>query len=419
MPIIRMNKGEMLNFYGPIKIEVLNGLIEIVGRKLGKGEQVIIHRLRNYVVYAIEESELSITMDINAQIKRVDEKEPYPVYSETVKKIIDTKPDTIAILGGIDCGKSTLTVMLSNIAIENKLKPAVIDGDVGQADIGPPGFVSMAYPEEYSMWMREYKPVAMKFIGDIKPQGRIGNIIKAIKELVSKAREDGRKPIIIDTDGWINDEQAILYKRVLIEELQPSAVIVLGTEYHGLFKDYEKIGTKVYELPSPSDRRIRTRDERRLLRSAKYREFLENANTIKLKLDNVIITGLPVLQGVKQALPANIPLEVAEKVLWISRFKDTLYIVAKHGFRNEYIELLKNTYGVTRIKVFFEGFEKRYYGAVSNGVDEYPAILEEISWNNGEVVLRTIYGKEIKIVRLANYKLNEEFLEQYITNTHK
>jgi len=83
------------------------------------------------------------------------------------------------VIGQVDSGKSSVSILLSNTALNNGEKPAVIDGDVGQADIGPPGFISLSYPDSKTLWMRTLKPYAMKFIGDIKPQGHMFQIIQS------------------------------------------------------------------------------------------------------------------------------------------------------------------------------------------------------------------------------------------------
>ncbi len=51
------------------------------------------------------------------------------------------KPVIILILGKIDSGKSSFCTYLVNKLVSGKCRVAVLDGDLGQSDIGPSGTV--------------------------------------------------------------------------------------------------------------------------------------------------------------------------------------------------------------------------------------------------------------------------------------
>lgn len=414
MPIVKMKKDEILSFFGPAAVTVLNGLIEVLSKKFGRGERIIVHKLKNYIVHAIEDTELDVSMGQGAQIQQVDENEPYLERLGIAKEIIENGYEKIMIIGGIDVGKSTLTVLLSNMALEKGYKPAVIDSDVGQADIGPPCFISMSYPEQQVLWMRELKPVAMKFIGDIKPQYHIEGIIHKLLELIGKAQNDKRKPVIIDTDGWVGDEYALNYKHRLINEVKPDALIVIGEELAVFFRKYERIGIKTYVTRTPIIRRTRNREERRMLRRDKYKEYLENAPQRKIELDNVIVIGHPLFHGVEIPKPTNNQNNVFNNILYISKTYDTLHIVTQHHIRSEQLEVVKKTYGISKIKVYPIGFEKNMYVAVSDGSEDYPALIEKIDYNNKSIILKTGFNGEIRIIKLSNIRLTEDYSEQMI-----
>jgi len=105
--------------------------------------------------------------------------------------------------------------------LANGLKPIVIDSDVGQADIGPPGFITMGSSNKQIYWLTELQPLEMKFIGDIKPQLYSQTIIYETKLLVEKALRSNYDAVVIDTDGWVRDEQGIQHKLMLIEKVKP------------------------------------------------------------------------------------------------------------------------------------------------------------------------------------------------------
>ncbi len=411
MPFLKLKKDEMIKVFGPMLVRVKKGLIDILGKKARENEQVIIHKIRSYVIRSLDDTELDINMTPDAQIQAVEETDPYLEWYKKAEEIIKEEPSKIIVIGGVDNGKSSYTILLSNIALEHGLKPALIDADVGQADIGPPGFISMAYPSEQTIWMRMLKPVSMRFIGDIKPQIHIQAIISKTKELAEKALKDDRKPVIIDTDGWVGDTYAFLYKSQMIENIKPDVIIVIGDELKNLFKKYERIGIKVVELPAPTLRRTRSREERRALRSDKYREFLLDAKPLKISLDEVIVTGHPLFMGVPLN-PDEITNIVGAKVLYASRTPDTVFIVLAEQPKNIRLDELKKTFNVPKARYYVQGFEKNMYvGLVGENEDEYPGIIEKINYVEKTIMLKTKYTGKIKMVKTSKIKLSPEFTE--------
>ncbi len=415
MPTLKLSRNEKIKIFGPASLIVKNGLVEVLGKKYRVGDRIIVHRLKSYVVLAVEDSEVELILGEQATIQPVEPGEPYSEWISRAEEILSSNPDTVLILGGVDEGKSSYTVLLLNKALDKGYKPAVIDADMGQADIGPPGFITLSYPDKQVIWLRELKPVAMRFIGDIKPQNYKSKIIYKIRELISKALSDNRRPVIIDTDGWINDSFAVMYKCQMIEELKPDSIVVLGENLQGLFRRYNIIGSRVYEIRSPQIKRIRSREERRSLRSDKYKEFLAETKIVKIPFDKVIVSGMPLFSGVeldtqplKELLKANI--------LYASKTPDTIYLVLESPARLENIDYLKKIYGVEKYRYYIKGFEKDFYIALTDkDGNDYPGILVGIDYTDRVLIVKTIYTNvDIKIVKFSKIKITPEFLEQII-----
>ena len=54
------------------------------------------------------------------------------------------KPAVVLLLGKIDSGKSSYCTYLVNKLVDGKCRVALLDGDLGQSDIGPSGTVGYA-----------------------------------------------------------------------------------------------------------------------------------------------------------------------------------------------------------------------------------------------------------------------------------
>ena len=61
--------------------------------------------------------------------------------NEIVSEARESSPFTVMVMGEVDSGKTSFCTFLANMAIKEKLKVAVIDGDLGQSDIGPPSTI--------------------------------------------------------------------------------------------------------------------------------------------------------------------------------------------------------------------------------------------------------------------------------------
>ncbi|MFZ8783037.1 MAG: Clp1/GlmU family protein [Desulfurococcaceae archaeon] len=411
MPLIRLSRGELLRVYGPMSITVKSGCIDIYGKTLCDSEKAVIHKFRNYIIEAISDAELDVVMINESQIQSVDASDPYLRKREILVEISKEKYNRIIVVGCIDCGKTSFVTMLFNAFLKSGGKPCVIDGDVGQADIGPPGFITLGSSENTVLWISELKPLAMRFIGDTKPQYHTQDIISKIKELTELAERLDLGPVIIDTDGWVRDESGVIHKYNIVNEIKPDVVLVLGDELKGVFEKYKRLGLRVYEISAPVYRKTRSREERRQIRSLKYREFLEKAPLVKLPLDSTLVEGLPLLQGVELDLSA-VAKFVEGKILYASRLPGTLYIYG--SVKNYNADELKNL-GFDRVKIYVENFEKNLYCAVtdSNG-NYYPCVLVKIDFEKREIVLKTNYTGSIRAVKLSKIKLKEDYTEEYV-----
>ncbi|MCD6300854.1 MAG: GTPase [Staphylothermus sp.] len=414
MPVVKMKKDEMLKIFGPASVHVVKGEVEVLGKRFTESNRFVVHKTKSYIIRALMDSELDFTLAPNAQIQGVEENDPYLEWFSKAEEIIDKKYKTIAIVGGVDSGKSSFSILLSNLALEKGLNPSIIDADVGQADIGPPCFISMAYPSEQVIWMRFLKPAKMKFIGDIKPQNNTSNIIYKVKEFVQIALRDNREPVIIDTDGWINDIPSLLYKAKLLLELRPDVLIVLGKELYPYFKRFAKLGINIINLSVPENRKTRNREERRMLRSDKYREFLYDAPLRKVGLDDVLIANMPVFLG-EEINVNELGVEPRDKVLYASRTFDTLYLVLSETVRLQGFEQLKTRFNVPKTRILVSGFENRtYVSIVDQNNDEYPGLIDKIDFVNRTIYYRCKYNIKPWIIKFSKIKLTEDFQEQLI-----
>jgi polynucleotide 5'-hydroxyl-kinase GRC3/NOL9 len=198
------------------------------------------------------------------------------IWKDIVKRVITHRPNCIVLVGATDTGKSTLTTYLSNTAIANGLKVSIVDGDVGQGDLAPPGCIGAAGIGEQFLDLRAVNAEHYSFIGTTSPRGVEELVISNIKGVVDKlsARSD---ICIVNTDGYI-DEHGIDYKIELAKTLRPGLIVYLGNPAKAR-KLFDEFKGKIMHVDAP-ERVSKTHGEREKRRLDQYKRFVEGGSNI-------------------------------------------------------------------------------------------------------------------------------------------
>ena len=107
------------------------------------------------------------------------------------------KTGVCLILGGTDTGKTTLAETLAKRAASSK-PVGIIDADIGQSHIGPPGTVGWAIVDGPQVDMSLFTAAGISFVGDVTPVGHLLQLTAAITGCVQEVSK-AAKLVIIDT----------------------------------------------------------------------------------------------------------------------------------------------------------------------------------------------------------------------------
>ncbi|MDN5321043.1 MAG: polynucleotide 5-hydroxyl-kinase [Thermococcaceae archaeon] len=216
-----------------------------------------------------------------------------------VLKIIqkEKKPLKIMILGGVDSGKTTLTVFLANELLSQGFRVAIVDSDVGQKGILPPALISLGFPDSIFTSMEEIKPIKHYFVGTIAPNQFFGEMVTGVKLLVNEAMKRRADIIIIDTTGLVHGSGVEL-KRMKIEIVKPDLVLALQRkdELEDILRPFED-RTRIIRLAISENAKLHTREERRQIRKEKWKRYFENSREYILDLKRLHISGTMMFQG--------------------------------------------------------------------------------------------------------------------------
>ena len=140
------------------------------------------------------------------------------------------KPQQVVlVIGSTDVGKTTFCRFLADAAVDQGLKTAFVDADVGQSQIGPPTTIGMKSLAPGSSPV-QFNGIAdhLYFVGDLSPRGHYLEMLTGIRLMVDRARETAADFVIIDTTGYILDAPAIMLKQHKIALIRPDHVVCIG-----------------------------------------------------------------------------------------------------------------------------------------------------------------------------------------------
>ena len=136
---------------------------------------------------------------------------------------------TVALVGGLDSGKTTLAKSLVVAALNAGRTPALVDADLGQKSVGPPTTVGMKVirAEEDVEPARLVQADACYFVGATSPQGNLLPVVTGVARLLGQARDAGADLVVLDTSGLISGVYGQLLKYHEFELVRPDLVVGL------------------------------------------------------------------------------------------------------------------------------------------------------------------------------------------------
>ena len=143
-----------------------------------------------------------------------------------------TVPESILVTGPTDAGKTTLSTCIINQAINMGLRPAIIDADVGQGDLGPPTAIGCGVVQSQILDLRDVLTKYFEFVGNTNPSGYHRLISRLVRRLFNRLKKEkvgsGKvNMIVINTDGYVTGD-GLSGKIAIANKIKPDVIICLG-----------------------------------------------------------------------------------------------------------------------------------------------------------------------------------------------
>ena len=265
---------------GPASVRLVSGKVEVFGAQIKEMKRILIREGKRLPFFAREKAVFEISLGVNAAICEVAGRSTIPQsWNKPVDAVLSSqkRPLVILILGKIDSGKSSYCTYLVNKLVNEKCRVAVLDGDLGQSDIGPSGTVGYALTSKLLTELYDLKLENAFFVGVTSPIKAITKTIEGLMEMRAQILECPVDFVVVNTDGWITGDVAVRYKVSLIKELKPDLIVGLpqADEFEALVATIEE--TPVILVEPSSSLSLRSPEKRKSLREMTYIRNLKDA----------------------------------------------------------------------------------------------------------------------------------------------
>ena len=173
---------------------------------------------------------------------------------------------------------------------------ALVDADVGQSEIGPPGTVGLGWATETMSSLHDLKPAALFFTGAFAPNQAALEHVVATGRAVQTARDKNASRILVDTTGFVLGPAARRLKVSKAQIVRPALLIALclDDEIADLVKAVQAAtGAEVICLPPASGTTKKPQGLRNTRRLTRLGQAFNNEREMRFGL-----RGLATLGGV-------------------------------------------------------------------------------------------------------------------------
>jgi polynucleotide 5'-hydroxyl-kinase GRC3/NOL9 len=266
---------------GPAKVKITTGRAKCLGVTLTPGAEVVVRRGKN-LPFECDEGPVKLVANLgspSAELQVTDESLGTSAWQPLASRIVPEfkRGGSVLILGPVDAGKSTLVTFLANLSLKEGVSSYVLDLDVGQADLTPPGCIAYARFTRHIFDLRDLLYERFYFLGVTSPYGFENQLISETSKLMDQIPSDNAK--LVNTDGFVEDE-GLAYKLQLTANLQPSAVICIGADR--LADELTKLDFNVMRL-EPPPLPGKSASDRARRRIQMYRRFLRRRYVVSRK----------------------------------------------------------------------------------------------------------------------------------------
>ena len=412
-----VDKGSTLLVDGPASVRPISGKVNVLGAPLRISEKLVVREGKRLPLWVTAKASFDVMLGAGAAINEVKGGTVSSSWGDAVKELLSLdKPLTVLVLGGLDSGKTSFCTFLVNEAISKKWKTGVIDADLGQSDVGPPSTVGFNFVNEPVKDLFDIDAEDAVFVGSTSPNRAINKVIEGLTRLKNRAIEAGVDFLVINTDGWVEGEEASAYKNRLVSEVGASAVVGMqrGDELAPILDAVHD--AKVFVVDSPQLIQARSREKRKLLRELSYKKYLKRAKTRSLSFswlkveDSLLGVGGPLPRKRLETLKSML----GTRIVYSEETVTAIFVVLVKGkaVAEEQVEAAEDYFG-KRVKVMREGEEAGLLVGLIDEEDRFLGIgiLDGVDYRRSLLKVYTPVSEKVHTLCFGQIKLDKNCRE--------
>jgi len=412
---VKADKTLLVN--GPASVRLVSGEAEILGAPLNISEKIVIRNGKRTPFYIKKETSFDITHGKDAPFEEADgDTIPNSWRKAAEEALALGKPSVALVMGAVDSGKTSLCTFLANNALRAKRTVGVIDADLGQSDIGPPTTVGLAYIHKPIRDLFYAKAEEVHFIGLTSPGGAESRVVTCINDFKKRAFQEAKDFLVINTDGWVEGEDAVQYKVMLVEKVVPSIVVGIEGE--------KELSPILSRLSKPSALTIETstavkkrdRDQRKALRELGYKKHLRNSKVEAFPLSWIKIEGIhssPSLFLTNERL-RKIEEALGVRTVFCEETVEAILVFLKRNQSVDFEKLYKaKEVFKKKVEVMHQGDERGLLVGLHDAENEFLGlgVISSIDYRRKVMKVSTPVTREVATIKVGGIKLDNEFRE--------
>ena len=415
--------GNTVIISGPASATVLEGTIEVFGGNLIVEEKIVVRRGKSLPFEAKETSILDIVLGTDANVYEVEGSTIPDSWRRVTKEVLSRpKPCTVMVLGNIDSGKTSFCTYLINTSLKSQGKPAIVDTDLGQSDIGPPTSIGFSIISEPVADLFSAKPASIIIMGRTSSKGITQRVVSSLTSIMKQISERAVDLTVINTDGWIEGDEACTYKTELIRKISPNLVIGIqrNAELEHILHSVEEKGCYVLRTVTSSAIKRRNREEHRELREQSYKKYLGKPTLRNLNLNWISLEYTPLGLGIPVDLQRVKSIEKAlqRQIVYCEESSRALYIVVYYKERvDEATVVTAESLFQKDVYIVREGEEEGLLVGLLNNDRDFLGlgIISKLDYKNQTIKIRTDYKDTVNVVQFGQIKVNDAGNELGVT----
>lgn len=246
----------------------------------------------------------------------------------------------LLLLGASDTGKTTWTLEAVRALTGQGKTVAVLDCDLGQSEIGPPGTVgvtlALPHPHASLRSLRDLAPLALGFVGATSPARHVLQWCAAATQMARAAWRLHPDLLLVDTCGWVQGPEAVDAKHALADLLRPHTVFAFRREgeIDPLLRVFAHLSPPDIHCVTPAAEAGRkTSAARATRRMARFAKAMEQAQEMTLPWEQFAFRGTRL--GLGEAVPHHVQQFISQtlraRVLHAEQSASAGLLIVVHG----------------------------------------------------------------------------------------